>query len=176
MDSIHSQFLNPTEIITTDKEKIRHRTEAILKNVNNFIKKSGLENDVSINELVLSGMILDYFTDINRLKEFHHVEHVNNYRIVAYTSYWFLQRKPIQINTNSDKKLLYINERYILTYILNFLSDEKYGEIITREEDELNAFCESLFYFLKYRCDSAKDLEMLLLSFNAGRIYQNKNE
>ena len=40
---------------------------------------------------------MDYFADIQRLKDFHGIELANKNKIVAYEAHWILRRKPIQI-------------------------------------------------------------------------------
>lgn len=40
--------------------------------------------------------VLDYFTDINRLKHFHEISRTNLYKTKAYEISWLLRRRPIQ--------------------------------------------------------------------------------
>lgn len=174
MNSIHSEFIFPKKVLNefvTDNPKFEQRFVALLTDMDAFIKESNLQDDVKINELALGYMLLDYFEDIRRLKDFHHVEHINGIRVVAYTSYWLLRRKPIQL-LGQKKEILYINERFVLTYILNFLSSTDKGEILLRSNKGIKSFSELLFYFLKYRFTSANALELVLTSFFAGQIYQ----
>lgn len=55
--------------------------------------------------------IMDYFTDVYRLKEFHKIKNINMIKIVAYEVYWILKRKPIQIRgTEVNTKVVFANE------------------------------------------------------------------
>lgn len=177
MNSVVAKFLRADKILEAfakNNDKFVNRYAAILSEMETFIKASDIEGKVKVNELTLGYALLDYFEDIRRLKEFHKLEHINNIKIVAYMSYWILNRKPIQV-IEMDKKLVYVNERFVLAYILNFLGDTE-DHILERSNLGLKSFSETFFYFLKYRLVSANSLEMVLMAFFAGRIYQEKDE
>jgi hypothetical protein len=40
------------------------------------------------------------------------------------------------------------------------------------KREDMNNFAETLFYYFKYRDYSAQSIEMIVLSFQAGRAYQ----
>lgn len=177
MDSVHSEFVRAEQLLEQfgdNNDKFKGRFTALLTGMNTFIKAAGLEEKVKVNELVLGYALVDYFEDIRRLKEFHKVPHINSIKIVAYISYWLVRRKPLQL-LYQDKELIYINERYVLAYILDFLSREG-DHILERDNAGLKSFSESLLYFLKYRFLTANSLELALTSFFAGQIYQEKKE
>ena len=69
---------------------------------------------------------------------------------------------------------MYVNERFVLAYILEFLNDCQ-SHILERENSGLNAFVESLFYYFKYRQINAQAIEMIILAFFAGQVYQSKD-
>jgi len=178
MNNVHSEFVRADLVLkefAETNDKFVQRFESLLKDINIFIQEADLTEKVTINELALGYMLVDYFEDIRRLKTFHGIDHVNSIKIVAYTSYWFLRRKPIQI-IEQEKKLIYINERFILAYILEFLSGNDGTPLILRNNKGLKSFSESLFYFLKYRVNGANSLEMILTAFFAGQIYQEKDK
>lgn len=178
MNRIHSEFIKADNLLyefAQKTEKFDERYTHLTKDITVFIEKNRLENKVILNEMALGYMLVDYFEDIRRLKTYHGIEHVNNLKIVAYTSYWFLKRKPIQI-VSHEKELMYINERFILAYILNFLNQADEIPILSRENQGLKSFAESLFYFLKYKVNGPNNLEMILMAFFAGQIYQEKEE
>ena len=143
--------------------------------MNKFIDVSGLTDKVSVNEMALGYLLIDYFEDVKRLKEFHHVQHINSIKIVSYMSFWLLRRKPLQLKSQ-EKSLIYINERFVLSYILDFLSNDDKGHILLRKNIGLNSFCETLLYFLKYRVTDPGSIEMFIMSFFAGQIYQETSE
>ena len=176
MDSIMIYNRPASEILKEYKvseTKYKERYAALLSNIEKYIGTLKCPSDsVSINKFSLSCMLIDYFIDVSRLKDFHKIQHINSIKIVAYTSYWFLRRKPIQINSDEDR-LLYANEKFITLYILDFLMSEKNGNILTRKEKGLQIFNKQLLYYLKYRPIDPQGIEMMLLSFFAGQIYQS---
>lgn len=176
MNNVHSEFIKP-ELLLQDfgkkNDKFEKRFTALLNDILEFIDEAGLKGKVVVNELALGYMLVDYFEDIRRLKIFHNIEHINSIKIVSYTSYWFLRRKPIQLLVQ-EKELVYVNERFVLAYIMDFLSGNDQVPVLLRENEGLKSFSESLFYFLKYRLREANSLEMILTAFFAGQIYQEK--
>jgi hypothetical protein len=173
MITIQSSFESAVELF--QDEKVKERIRAIYSEMQTYIINSGYEKKVAVNVTVLGYAITDYMADIRRLKEFHPVPHVNSIKLVSYTIYWLLRRKPIQIQVD-DKELLYVNERFALAYLAEFLSSEEKGFVINRNEKALSAFLESSLYYFKYRLFSAQDIEMMILSFFAGQVYQSDKE
>ncbi len=173
MLSMHSKFDPPDEILNDQKKlnKFEKRYEGLYNQMYSYIEKSGYSNAVKINDIILGFMLVDYFTDIERLKEFHGVNHINSIKLISYTVYWLLRRKPIQI-IKSDKKLQYVNERFALALILEFLSSKDKQHIAIRTNAGLKAFRELLFYFFKFRQFNAQDIELMITAFFAGQIYQ----
>ena len=176
MENIHSNFLdayNDLKTYTEKSPKFKDRLKWLLADMNNFIDKNELSDDVYVNETVLTYALIDYFEDVKRLKNFHGVEHINAIKIVAYTSYWLVTRKPIQILHNRAE-LVDINERFVFAYIIGFLNnDENKLSLLERDDPDIKAFRESLLYFLKFRFIKADTLEIMLIAFFAGQIYQN---
>lgn len=178
MNSIHSEFIKADNLLkefVEKNDKFQKRFMALLEDMNAYIERSNFVNKVVVNELVLGYALVDYFEDIRRLKIFHKVDHINNLKIVAYTSYWLLRRKPMQV-IGQEKELIYVNEKFVLAYILDSLSNEQKGNIILRDNSGLQSFRESLLYFLKYRYTSATSLEMMIMAFYSGQIYQETDE
>lgn len=178
MEDIGSNFIKADKLLEEffeKNDKFQPRFAFLLNDINNFLIASELNNKVKVNKLLLGYALVNYFEDITRLKEFHHVGHVNNIKIVAYTSYWVLRAKPLQ-SDSSDKRCAYVNERFVLSYILSFLNQPDCGAILTRSNSGIKAFVETLFYYLKYRPLSAQVIEMMIISFFAGQIYQETEE
>lgn len=178
MNNIHSEFIKADKLLeefARKNNKFQDRYTALLTDMNEYIKKSKYENKVVVNELILGYALVDYFEDIRRLKVFHNVEHINSIKIIAYTSYWLLRRKPIQV-IEREKELIYVNEKFVLAYILDSLSNDEKGNILLRNNAGLKSFKESLLYFLKYRYTSATSLELMIMAFFSGQIYQETDE
>lgn len=116
--------------------------------------------------------ILDYFTDISRLKKFHQIKRVNTFKVTAYQVNWLLRRKPIQIVRDEEEKLIYINEKFILSHIMarftNIIGYDFYSQLNPANKAVIDGYIHSLFYYLKYRNCSSQVLEFALLSIGAG--------
>lgn len=176
MDDIEFITVKTSEMLSKysiSEERYRSRYAALYNDIVEYIKTSKFdETQVVLNKYSLSCMLVDYFIDIGRLKEFHNIDHVNSIKIVSYISYWFLRRKPIQVLAYDDN-LLYVNEKFIALYILDFLMNNERGNILDRTEKGLVAFRNQLCYHLKYRNYNAQTIEMMLMSFFSGQIYEN---
>lgn len=162
------------------QEVIEKRIVFFLDLINDFKKRLGSEYEekIEVNDKVLQHCIMDYFSDIHRLKDFHEVEKVNTIKKVAYESAWFLRRKPIQIlsDDENDDVLVYANEKFVLLYLLHEALDDSH-DVVLRDDamSSYRSFVNSLFYYLKYRNCDAKVLELMLLAFKAGLSY-GKND
>lgn len=157
------------------EDKIAARYDTIENYLNKFIARSKFKDNLEISFSLLNQAIIDYFADIDRLKNFHHIEKINYVKIHAYSAYWLLKRKPIQINsyTGDDSEITFINEDFVATYLLSFLRGEKLGVVIKKEHrQEYNEFMENIKYVLRYRLVTAQTLETILQSYNAGRIFE----
>lgn len=137
-----------------------------------FINSENIADRVIINSFMLIHAIMDYFTDITRLKEFHKIDFTNSYKTAAYEISWLLRRKPIQVVADQQEELVYVNEKFILSYAVNFITTTKesirYQDLSEIRRQCFNGFIESFYYHLKYRDCSAQSLELALLSFEAG--------
>lgn len=108
------------------QEKIEARYVTLYEYLESFIKRNKYDKNVVIANSVLNQAVVDYFTDIYRLKEFHKIEHINYIKIHAYTAYWLLRRKPLQIvvDNEEDIELAFVNEKFVASYLLQFLRGE----------------------------------------------------
>ena len=62
-----------------------------------FLEQNDLCDVAYIQEMALTHAIMDYFSDIQRLKDYQKIEHINEIKIKAYETFWILKRKPIQL-------------------------------------------------------------------------------
>ena len=155
------------------RERIQNRFQDLLLEYEGYLKKHNLTNeDVMINTYSLQHAVLDYFTDISRLKKFHKINRVNTFKVTAYQVNWLLRRKPIQIVRDEEEKLVYINEKFILSHIMarfkNLVGYDFYSELKPENQKVILGYIDSLFYYLKYRNCSSQVLEFALLSIGAG--------
>lgn len=161
------------------KEKIEKRYEVLQEYLLAFIKRHKYEGKVDIAESVLNQVVVDYFADIHRLKNFHHIEAINYLKIHAYTAYWLLRRKPLQIikDDPKDVELAFINERFVASYLFQYLRGE-YTDVIIAENERITyfEFVKNLEYFLRYRVITPQMLETMLEAYQAGISFQKSIE
>ena len=172
MDKIRSIFADYSDIINRYSEQvIDERYEYLYKEIEEFIQNfesinKQYEECLSINKFALIHAILDYYSDISRLKDFHAVDRANEYKILAYEAYWLLKRRPIQILKDQSEELVFMNEKFVLTYIISFLCQNITPENST--SPYMNSFIDSFYYYLKYRVYTPQDIEMIILAFTVG--------
>ena len=88
------------------EEKIKERFVFLLKTAKRFLENLGIEQYVVINENIVEEIVVDYFADIKRLKDFHEIEKTESCKVGAYTAYWIYKRKPLHLKENVDRELL----------------------------------------------------------------------
>ncbi len=178
MKHLSFEYLECNDLVESfGKKKIEERYDSIYEAAESFISANGLSEVAYVNKYVLANVIIDYYNDIKRIKSFHQkIEKVNSQKVMAYLSYWFLRRKPIQLKNEQDsemKKTSFINEKFILNYIFSYLSvREKKCNLLLRENVGLKNFSQAMLYYLIYRLRDPQSLEMVLIAFMAGQIYE----
>lgn len=177
MDKIKSIFTDYGDIVSLFSEKdIDDRYRFLLEEMGEFIANYGGDEQLyadclTVNKFSLIHAVLDYYSDIARLKEFHAVNRVNEYKILAYQVYWILRRRPIQVLQDKNEELVFANEKFVLAYIVSFLTEGvKIGEAVKPTTD---SFIDSFYYYLKYRVCTPQDIEMIVLAFCAGLSISN---
>lgn len=173
MDKIQEIYASYGDI--TNKiglDKVQKRFMDLNQAYVEFVQTENISDKVKINSFMLIHAVMDYFTDITRLKEFHQIDFTNSYKTLAYEISWLLRRKPIQVLEDGREELVYINEKFILSYALNFLVTSKesirFQDLDKVRQQCFNGFIESFYYHLKYRNCTAQSLELAFLSFEAG--------
>lgn len=168
MENIDVIATNYDDIIKVfTKEKIKSRHISLISQITKFIDTCYDNKEVKLNTYLLATAIMNYFVDIDRLKEFHETNRVNPYKVYGYMSYWLIKEKPIQVVNSDNPDLRFVNEHFVLYYINSFILNK------TKLEDDganasLLAFEKSLFYHMKYRLISPQTFELALLGFGAG--------
>lgn len=156
---------------------VRSRIQQISQEMIEFLKVNQLEDIAYIHEMALSHAIMDYFSDIQRLKDYQQIEHVNEIKIKAYETFWLLKRKPLQLSRQiDDDRFLYVNEKFLLTRLTSFmLGDNINMPIVGEKSVAFKNFLDTLYYYLKFRKCDAQSIELMLLAFKAGQImFSNK--
>lgn len=154
------------------EEKVANRYDSIMEQLNAFIKRNKYTDKVTVCPSVVNQLIIDYFTDIFRLKEFHHIDLTNYIKITAYTAYWLVRRKPLQIIKDDieDVELAFCNENFVLSYIMRFLQPSE--SPVYDERGEYHEFISTLSYALRYRTLTPQMLELMIEGFRGGCVYQ----
>lgn len=153
------------------KETIADRYKYLCDKMQEYINGRNLQDSLVIYEDILHQVIMDYFADVYRLKEFHQIENINMTKIVAYEVYWILRRKPIQIIGQSvNSKIVFANEGFATTFIAHeYLVPEEIESLSPDKEDAFLKYLRHIYYHLKYRCIDKQCLEIMLYSFKIGK-------
>lgn len=120
-----------------------------------------------VSEDIISEIVLDYYTDIYRLQKFHKIQKINSLKVSAYTTFWILRRKPIQVKSSIVDPLyekswaVHINESFsammYLGMAFNFSKkSSNKPQIVYRHFQDL------LLYNFVYRPYSKESLELTL--------------
>lgn len=148
---------------------MQDRYDSMEKRAIAFIKAEKLENDVIVNHECLNVVMLDYFADIARLKDFELIKRTNKNKITAFMAYWWLRRRPLQIITDrrDNEELVYINEKFVAAFLSkDFLfKNAKY----LMENPKCEQYLKHIYYHLKYRVYTAQTLELFLMAIDVGQ-------
>ena len=179
IDSHYEHYERLLETVGIDK--IQKRYEYLYQLISEFIEKFselGQRGQLKINERILMHCVLEYFEDIEKVKNAHELDHTNSPKVVAYTAYWLLRRHPIQVigEDDSSENLVFANEKFVLTMIASYLTYGSESKPLAGDNLEIyKAFTNSMYYYLKFRKIDAQSLEMIILSFRAGGLFPECN-
>lgn len=153
------------------KETIGDRYAAWLAEIQKIVNFLGGGDYFTINDNSLSLAVLDYFTDIIRLKQFQDIERANVSKIYAYGSYWLLQRNPVQAIAPTPPELSYINEKTVLLMLIPKLLAEAGADFNTMDlnaKTKFLSFISLLYYNFRFRIFTPQTLELMNEAFFAG--------
>lgn len=174
MKNIENTYVNYDEIVREfGEEVIKARFEQVFEEMQMFISTNQLEPIAKINQLVLTQALLDYFSDIYRLKKYQNIDHINEIKIKAYETFWLVQRKAIQLATDEleDDRMIYINEKFVLSRLVSYLlGDDVNKPLIAERQKAFQNFLDTLYYYLKFRRCDAQSIELMILAFKAGQL------
>jgi hypothetical protein len=144
------------------------RYREIYRNIIKIINAQHFEEDVRIDRESLKMVVLDYFTDIVRLKQFQKIDLVNDQKKWAYMMYWFLRRHPVQILT--EHHTIYdVNELVAIGLFFPRILRQVGINIKACQGDKVYIdFFNLLFYNLKYRTYTQSSLELMFDAFISG--------
>jgi hypothetical protein len=152
--------------------KVESRAKWLYNQLSDYIEIRNLQENVEISEDILEHVLIDYFVDIDRLKEFADIEKANESKIYAYTCFWIVRHKPLQLKKCSQiQELVFVNEEFVVHLLRAYLFTDSVP-IVNTQQEQVDLFARTLLYYLKYREYSAKNIELMILAFEAGRGYQ----
>lgn len=173
MNNIENTYIEYDELVEkVGEEKIKNRLLQITQEMNEFLSGNKLNDIAYVNHIALTHAVMDYFSDVQRLKEYHHISHINEFKIKAYETFWLLQRKPIQLKKQlEDDTYLYVNEKFLLVRLTSFmLQDDINIPLMEEKKKAFQNYLDTLYYYLKFRKCDAQSIELMLLAFQAGKI------
>lgn len=172
---INNEYNYSKYIDTPEKRrKFEARFKELLKTANEFIKEAGYSENVECNERIMLNVILDYYADIDRLKQFHNVDLVRPTKMIAYTVAWIVKRKPLQFVKYSDEERdIFVNERFAAYLMINecmTADNKKY--IDKKNYAQLREYSDLLLYYFKYRECNPQVIELAIESFKLGMLFE----
>lgn len=176
MKHIENTYISYNELVdSVGADVIESRIRQISQEMVDFLEIRGLSDAAYIHEMALTHAVMDYFSDIQRLKDYQKIKHINEIKIKAYETFWLLQRKPIQLKEQlEDDRMLYVNEKFLLTRLTSFMLGEDINmPLVDEKAAAFKNYLDTLYYYLKFRRCDAKAIELMLLAFQAGaEIYK----
>lgn len=174
MNNIENTYVKYDDLVeVVGDDIIQSRIKQISQEMIDFLDATKLNDIAYIHKMALTHAIMDYFSDIQRLKDYQKIEHINDIKIKAYETFWLLQRKPLQLKEQlEDDRFLYINEKFVLSRLTSFLLGEDINKpLLDANKVAFTNFLNTLYYYLKFRKCDAKSIELMLLAFKAGRLF-----
>ena len=174
MNNIENTYIRYDELVVdVGQDVIEKRIKQISQEMIDFLKVNQLEDFAYIHEMALTHAIMDYFSDVQRLKEYQNIDHINEIKIKAYETFWLLQRKPLQLKKQlDDDRYLYVNEKFVLTRLTSFLLAEDINKpLVGKKSIAFTNFLNTLYYYIKFRKCDAQSIELMLLAFKAGQLF-----
>lgn len=174
MNDIEAIYMQYEDIVAEFSEQvIKNRYSCLYKECMAFLESLEISDHVRIDETILIHAVMDYFTDISRIRGFHQIRHISELKVISYETYWLLRRKPFQVvSAGGDEEFwAFINEKFAFTRIASFLTRGQNNLVLegTAKKSFLN-FLDTLYYYLKYREYDPKMLELIIMGFQAGQL------
>lgn len=173
MLNIENTYANYDDLVDHfTEEKIRNRIEQVYGEMQEFLRIYDLEEVAYINRMALDHAVMDYYSDIKRLKDYQRIERVNEIKIKAYETFWLLKRKPLQLLAQiEDDRYLYVNEKFLLVRLVSFMLGDRIRDPFVDEKGKaFRNYLDTLYYYLKFRRCDPQSIELMLLAFEAGKL------
>ncbi len=163
------------------REKVEQRYLFLLGLAKHFIKSRykylfKIDEYFWISEKIIGEIVLNYFSDVLRLKQFHNIKNTEKQKVAAFTAYWVARCKPIQIIkdfpsdiVNKEKGIYFVNESYACNLLIAMTHDTT--KPILQDYGNLEKFTKNLNYHLTYRLTTPQMLELTLYALHSNPIY-----
>ena len=151
-----------------DKYPFEKRYKELLTQMQDVLEALGIMDKVKIDTDLLGQAVLNYFEDVDRLKEFEGIKRTNEDKIYGYATFWLLRDKPIQI-TDDDipYEYLYINEKVFICMLISKMLKEA-GMDSKTKNSRLLPFIKLLYYNFKFRNYTQQSIELMVSAFFCG--------
>ena len=104
------------------EETIKSRHKWISDTLIVWIEQHDYSQRVEVMSEQIDQILIDYFVDIDRLKDFSEIERTNTAKIYAYMAYWILRRKPLQVVTkDAAEDLVFVNENFVADFLFGYV-------------------------------------------------------
>ena len=167
-----------TLIETVGKTVINEFMSFLQEQCEKFLQEASYKDSVVCNDRILFHALLDYYSDIERLKQFHNIENIRTNKVFAYIAYWILRRKPLQFASEDITETdIFVNERFAMFLVINecLLDGVKYALSVDAQK-KFDEYIDFLLYYFKYRECSPQALELLIETFKIGLEFQKTEE
>jgi hypothetical protein len=156
------------------EEKLEERFLFLYECAKIFIRDYEVSQYVDFSIKALKDVVIDYFSDIKRLKDFHNLNRVNIYKIAGYTAYWIYKRKPLYLKKEPSSEDIVrqpylddINEWFSSFMLLYIIYDRR--QPILRDDRTVEHYINlinQLNYFLVYRQVTQYSLELIAFALD----------
>jgi hypothetical protein len=165
-----------TELLKKHPNPIKATYFSLFSSLQIFLNSRGLNVEVNINSTQLDATVLDAFADLDRLREFHGIDNVNDIKSTAYLLFWVLRNKPLQINANCAKSVACINEDFAAGYFMQACLSWRqppFEDMPSETQAAIKTYTDHLYYFFRYRVFTQQTLEAMLDSFKSSELIFN---
>ena len=151
------------------RDKFSARLKELIETANYFINEAGYSKYVRCDERIMTQVLLDYYSDVERLKDFHDIERIRTEKIIAYTVAWIVKRKPLQfVKFPDDERDTFVNGRFAAYLMLNECMFNEKMYIHPKYGNRLQDYINLVMYYLKYRECNPQVIELAIESFKMG--------
>ena len=70
------------------EEVVQERIASLIDECARFLERMKAQDKIKVDERLIAHAVLDYFSDISRLKAFHDIDRVNDIKVFSYEAHW----------------------------------------------------------------------------------------